>query len=189
MRQIIPLLLTAATSFLLGLMIGRNSAPEQPISKASVPTTETRTLGSQNYNFYKELPKGETRLLGSGINSSDHLSGSTSSIATSTGETVAVNPAETEEVKSSTPEENTAHEEGESSWILQASSTPREIDAQNLSKRLRGKGYKSEVKPVTLNGKIWFRVYIGPYNSAAAAKEAASKLTRQEGLAPIARRI
>jgi cell division septation protein DedD len=80
-------------------------------------------------------------------------------------------------------------EEIQGAWILQASSSPREENAQSLSKRLRSKGYKTEVKPVLIKGKTWFRVYVGPYTTAAAAKEAAAKLSRQEGLTPIARKI
>jgi cell division septation protein DedD len=95
----------------------------------------------------------------------------------------------------STPKEpptsiqKSVQEEIQSPWILQASSSPREENAQSLSKRLRSKGYKTEVKPVLIKGKTWFRVYVGPYTTAAAAKEAAAKLSRQEGLTPIARKI
>lgn len=193
LRQIVLLLFTAAVSFVLGIIIGRSSAPVQPIIKVSMPT-ETRTAAAQNFNFYKALPKGETTALGSGINHRSTLPASAAPPPATMSQTKAAMPAVTTAERSSkpspsTPIQKSGKEEGQTSWILQASASSREVDAQSLGKRLRSKGYKTEVKPVQVKGKTWFRVYVGPYATAAAAKEAAAKLSRQEGLTPIARKI
>lgn len=189
LRQLFLLLFTAAVSFALGIIIGRSSAPVQPIIKVTMPA-EVQPAAGQNFNFYKALPKGETTALGSGINHRSALAAPTPPPALSSQAETAPPDVPAERSKE-TPaaSQKTGKEESKSTWILQASSSPREQDAQSLSKRLRSKGYKTEVKPVQVKGKTWFRVYVGPYTTAAATKEAAAKLSRQEGLTPIARKI
>lgn len=188
LRQLFLLLFTAAVSFGLGIIIGRSSAPVQPIIKVTMPA-EVQPAAGQNFNFYKALPKGETTALGSGINHRSALAPAPPPAVISPAET-ATPDAPAESFKETPPTSQKSDKEGSKSiWILQASSSPREQDAQSLSKRLRSKGYKTEVKPVQVKGKTWFRVYVGPYTTAAATKEAATKLSRQEGLTPIARKI
>ena len=190
LRQLFLLLFTAAVSFVLGIIIGRSRAPVQPIIKVTMPA-ENQPAAAQNFNFYKALPKGETTALGSGINHRSPLTAPTTSQSATISQTEpAIPDAPAERVKETpTPAEKSGKERSKSGWILQASSSPREQDAQHLSKRLRSKGYKAEVKPVLVKGKTWFRVYVGPYTTAAATKEAAAKLSRQERLSPIARKI
>lgn len=193
LRQIVLLLFTAAVSFVLGMIIGRSSAPVQPIVKVTMPV-EVQPAASQNFNFYKALPKGETTALGSGINHRSTLPAPAIPPPATMSQAETAMPAETpaerpSEPSTSTPIQKSVEEEGHTSWILQASASSREEDAQSLGKRLRSKGYKTEVKSVQVKGKTWFRVYVGPYTTAAAAKEAAAKLSRQEGLTPITRKI
>lgn len=185
LRQLFLLLFTAAVSFALGIIIGRSSAPVQPIIKVTMPA-EVQPATVQNFNFYKALPKGETTALGSGINHRSEAALTPPPAVISQAETALPDAPQRSEEMSAAPQ---GKEESKSTWILQASSSPREQDAQSLSKRLRSKGYKTEVKPVQIKGKTWFRVYVGPYTTAAATKEAAAKLSRQEGLAPIARKF
>lgn len=191
MRQLVLLLITAAVSFALGLIIGRSLAPVQPIIKVTMPMAESQPTESQNYNFYKALPKGETTALGSGINNRSSLSTTSSPPPPTVSQPDTVKPAITERTPapSPVPASTSSKVDTQENWILQASSSPQEKDAQSLSKRLRSKGYKTEVTPVVIKGKTWFRVYVGPYSSAVEAKEAAAKLSRQEKLAPIARKI
>lgn len=191
LRQLFLLLFTAAVSFSLGVVIGRSSAPVQPIIKVTMPTAEVQPVEVQNLNFYKALPKGETTALGSGINYRSALPATAPTppeIASQAETAMLAAPVEISEAPPASAPKS-VKEERHGGWILQAASNPHEQDAQKLSKRLRSKGYKTEVKPVLVKGKTWFRVYIGPYVTAAAAKEAAAKLSRQEKLAPIARKI
>lgn len=190
LRQLFLLFFTAAVSFALGIIIGRSSAPIQPIIKVTMPA-EIQPAAAENFNFYKALPKGETTALGSGINHKSALATPATPPPVTISQTETSIPDAPAERPQKTPTvvEKSGKEGGKSAWILQASSSPREQDAQNLSKRLRGKGYKTEVKPVLVKGKTWFRVYVGPYTTTSAAKEAAAKLSRQERLTPIARKI
>lgn len=190
LRQIVLLLVTAAISFTLGMIIGRSSAPVQPIIKVSMP--EVHPPADQKLNFYKALPKGETTALGSGINhSGNHPTPTPSPVASPQRETTLAEAVseETTAASAATSAKKPANkEENQESWVLQAASMPREQDAQSLSKKLRNKGYKTEVKAVKIKGKTWFRVYVGPYTTAMTTKEAAAKLSRHEGLSPIARK-
>ena len=192
LRQLFLLLFTAAVSFVLGVVIGRSSAPVQPIIKVTMPAAGDQPAEAQNFNFYKALPKGETTALGSGINHGTALPAATTPPPTPVYHAETVTPTAVPiEISVAPPvlTPKSVKEERHGAWLLQAASNPREQDAQNLSKRLRRKGFKTEVKPVLIKGKTWFRVYVGPYTTAAAAKEAAAILSRQEGLAPIARKI
>lgn len=191
LRQIVLLLFTAAVSFALGMFIGRSSAPVQPIVKVTMPA-EVQPATQQNFNFYKALPKGETTALGSGINhGSSQPAAPVETAAEADNRMETVMPvAVTERAEATPPPETTSSKDPvQGAWILQAASSTSEENAQNLSKRLRGKGYKTEVKPFQVKGKTWYRVYVGPYATDAATKEAAAKLSRQEGLTPIARKI
>jgi cell division protein FtsN len=191
LRQIILLLFTAAVSFALGMIIGRSSAPVQPIVKVTMPV-EVQPATAQNFNFYKALPKGETTALGSGINHQRSQPAAREEVPAATNnrmETVMPEPATERTEATPTAASKPGKDPAQSAWILQAASSTSEENAQNLSKRLRSKGYKTEVKPFQVKGKTWYRVYVGPYASDAATKEAAAKLSRQEGLTPIARKI
>lgn len=190
LRQIVLLLFTAAVSFALGIIIGRSSAPVQPIVKVTMPV-EAQPATTQNFNFYKALPKGETTALGSGINHASPQTAAPAAITPAATSIETVLPVATAEKIETTPiaAPTSSKDPVQSAWILQAASSTSEENAQNLSKRLRSKGYKTEVKPFQVKGKTWYRVYVGPYSTDAATKEAAAKLSRQEGLSPIARKI
>lgn len=191
LRQIILLLFTAAVSFALGAVIGRSSAPMQPIIKVRMPAGDIQPTATPSFNFYKTLPKGETTALGSGINHQSAFPAAAPLPTATVSPEEKIIPAPAVEVAAAPPVTpvKSIKEQDSGRWILQASSYPREQDAQSLSQRLRSKGYKTEVKPVLIKGKTWFRLYVGPYTSAAAAKEAAAKLSRQEKLAPFSRKL
>ena len=191
LRQIALLLFTAAVSFALGMLIGRTSAPVQPIVKVTMPV-EVQPATEQNYNFYKVLPKGETTALGSGINHGSSRPAAPEETPALTDHRIetempVATTGKVEETPTAAPKPD--KEPAQGAWFLQAASSTSEGNAQNLSKRLRSKGYKTEVKPFQVKGKTWYRVYIGPYATDAATKEAAAKLTRQENLTPIARKL
>jgi len=190
LRQIVLLLFTAAVSFALGIIIGRSSAPVQPIVKVTMPV-EAQPVPVQNFNFYKALPKGETTALGSGINHGSYQAASSETPTATKNRMETAGPVAAAERTETTPiaAPKSSKNPVKNTWILQVASSTSEENAKNLSKRLRGKGYKTEVKPFQVKGKTWYRVYVGPYASDAATKKAAAKLSRQEGLSPIARKI
>lgn len=198
-RQLLLLLFTAAVSFALGMVVGRSSAPVQQVVRVTMPAPLPPATANKDLTFYKTLPKGERATLGSGINHGTAASPppqndrpATAALATSppppSSET-AERPPSAEAAPDATKEKTEPRPERSGAWILQASSSPRETDAQALAKRLRAKGYKTNVEPVVIKGKTWFRVYVGPYATPAGARDAAKKLARQEKLAPIARKM
>lgn len=61
-------------------------------------------------------------------------------------------------------------------YLLQAGSFPNAADADAVKARLALLGFRAHIQPVTINGKTWNRVRLGPYNSAATLEEAKQKL-------------
>lgn len=191
-RQIILILFTAAISFVLGIVVGRSSAPVQQIVKVTMPAASTN---GQSLTFYKTLPKGETSALGTGINHGTTAGSPVPSVTRPAApETATKGETPTTNIKSVGAPDLAKKNQGDRNksnggWLLQAASNPREKDAQALAKRLNAKGYKTTVESVIIKGKTWYRVYVGPYANQSTAKEAAAKLSRQEKIAPIARQL
>ncbi len=61
-------------------------------------------------------------------------------------------------------------------YLLQVGSFPNASDAEALKARLALQGFRAEIQPVTINGKTWNRVRLGPYTSASALETAKNKL-------------
>lgn len=191
------LLFTAAVSFALGMTVGRNTAPMTQEVRVKVPVNQS---GQDKLTFYKTLPSGETQALGSGINrpAQPPATAGTSTPApaptTATPAKVIVTVPPT--VNRSTPEQppqtpvivaqQPTKENG--SWVLQTASYPKESDALALCKKLRNKGYQVYVESAAIKGKTWYRVFVGPYANAPAAKQAAARLVSQDRLTAIVRK-
>lgn len=62
------------------------------------------------------------------------------------------------------------------SYLLQAGSFPNAADADAVKARLALLGFEARIQPVTINGKTWNRVRLGPYTSAATLEAAKQKL-------------
>ncbi len=62
------------------------------------------------------------------------------------------------------------------SYLLQAGSFPDSADAEAVKARLALMGFVANVQAVTINGKTWNRVRLGPYHSAASLETAKQKL-------------
>lgn len=65
------------------------------------------------------------------------------------------------------------------SYLLQAGSFPDDDDAEAVKARLALMGFVARVQTVTINGKTWHRVRLGPYASATALENAKQKLAAQ----------
>lgn len=70
-------------------------------------------------------------------------------------------------------------------YLLQVASFPNASDAEAVKARLALKGFRAEVEHVTIKGKSWNRVRLGPYTSATAL-EADRKKLEAEGFHAIA---
>jgi len=70
-------------------------------------------------------------------------------------------------------------------YILQAGSYPDAKGADEIKAKLALLGFQAQVQPVTVNGKAWHRVRLGPYASASDL-EAAKRSLSENGINAIA---
>ncbi len=70
-------------------------------------------------------------------------------------------------------------------YILQAGSYPDPKAADEAKAKLALAGFVAQIQPVTINGKTWHRVRLGPYASASDL-EAAKKSLSASGISAIA---
>jgi cell division protein FtsN len=70
-------------------------------------------------------------------------------------------------------------------YILQAGSYPDAKGADEVKAKLALLGFQAQVQPVTVNGKAWHRVRLGPYASASDLESAKRSLT-ENGINAIA---
>ena len=70
-------------------------------------------------------------------------------------------------------------------YILQAGSYPDAKGADEIKAKLALLGFQANVQPVTVNGKAWHRVRLGPYASASDLESAKRSLT-EAGITAIA---
>lgn len=70
----------------------------------------------------------------------------------------------------------TASTAGSGDYLLQVGSFPNAGDAEALKAKLALKGFRADIQPITINGKTWNRVRIGPFKSASALETAKQKL-------------
>jgi cell division protein FtsN len=70
-------------------------------------------------------------------------------------------------------------------YILQAGSYPDAKGADEVKAKLALLGFQAQVQPVTVNGKAWHRVRLGPYASASDLEAAKRSLT-ENGINAIA---
>ena len=70
-------------------------------------------------------------------------------------------------------------------YLLQAGSYPDARGAEAMKARLALLGFVAKVQPVTINGKTWHRVRVGPYASASDV-ETAKKALSDSGVSAIA---
>ena len=76
-----------------------------------------------------------------------------------------------------TPTPSTAPVPAGSRYILQAGSYPDAKGADEIKAKLALLGFVAQVQPVTINGKAWHRVRLGPYPSASELESAKRSLS------------
>jgi len=67
-------------------------------------------------------------------------------------------------------------------WTIQVGSFIKEANAYNLAILLKKKGYSPRIQKVNIGNGIFYRVYVGSYDTEARAKEKAKKILAEEGL-------
>lgn len=160
-RPAVPAWIWLAVGVVLGLVVAmvflasdwapmlRKNAGPQPNPEAVAPReseppiTEASEKPRKNYDFYSVLPEMEVVIPDSEISAKARAE--------------AAQPA-----TSVTPAVSTT-----SRYLLQAGSYPSAQGADEIKAKLAILGFVAHVQPVTINGKTWNRVRLGPFASAS----------------------
>lgn len=151
---------------LMLLVLGKDWMPllrkkdlPQPNAQATAPRESEPPVADakpkKNYDFYQVLPEAEVVIPDAEL--------SAKAKAEQQAKANAANPA--------TPATNTpatvATPAVAGRYILQAGSYPDPKSADEAKAKLALVGFVAQVQPVTINGKTWHRVRVGPYASAS----------------------
>ena len=68
-------------------------------------------------------------------------------------------------------------------WSVQVQATTRQQTARQTAKRLRQQGYNPSISKVVRQGRVWYRVRIGPFSEELEAKAAISRFRHQKTFA------
>lgn len=135
---------------------------EAPVAEAKPP--------KKNYDFYQVLPEAEVVIPDAEL-----------SAKAKAEQQARANPAATPPSNSTTPTITTAS----GRYVLQTGSYPEPKAADEAKAKLALAGFVAQVQPVTINGKTWHRVRVGPYASASELEAAKRSLT-ESGISAIA---
>lgn len=171
-RPTVPAWIWLAVGVVLGLVVAmlflgsdwapmlRKNAGPQPNPEAVAPheseppIVEAKEKPRKNYEFYSVLPEMEVVIPDSEISAK----------------------ARAEAVQ--TPANSTAPPVSSNSrYLLQAGSYPSAKAADEVKAKLAILGFVAQVTPVTINGKTWNRVRLGPYASASELETAKASLS------------
>lgn len=134
---------------------------ETPVAEAKPP--------KKNYDFYQVLPEAEVVIPDAEL-----------SAKAKAEQQARANPATS---ATSTPSTSPAMATGR--YVLQTGSYPEPRAADEAKAKLAMAGFVAQVQPVTINGKTWHRVRVGPYASASEL-EAAKRSLSESGINAIA---
>jgi cell division protein FtsN len=144
------------------------TAPKEP----EAPVAEARPR--QNYDFYQVLPEAEVVIPDAELSAKARAeqqarasAGAPQAPAAPATGTAPASPA-------------TA-----ARYVLQAGSYPDPRAAEEAKARLALAGFSAQIQPVTINGKTWHRVRVGPYASASDL-EATKRSLADNGINAIA---
>lgn len=155
--------------------LGKNNLP-QPNPEATAPRESEPPVAEakpkKNYDFYQVLPEAEVIIpdaeLSAKAKAEQQARANPTTTATSTtASSVPATPAAT------------------GRYVLQAGSYPDPKAADEAKAKLALVGFVAQVQPVTINGKTWHRVRVGPYASASEL-EAAKRSLADSGIHAIA---
>lgn len=152
---------------------GPQPNPEAVAPKVSEPPIAEAKDKRKNYDFYSVLPEMEVVIPDAEISAKARDEKARAQAAAAAAQQPATSPA--------TP----AAPSGNSRYLLQAGSYPTPKAADEVKARLAMLGFNAQVQPVTINGKTWNRVRLGPYASAGELETAKSALA-DNGISAIA---
>lgn len=96
----------------------------------------------------------------------------------SIGSNASTAPAEATSVPSAAPPSPppNANSDGMPSWVIQVASLGTAASADEMVAKLRGEGYSAFVERATVNGRLYYRVRVGPEVDRTRADKTAAKL-------------
>jgi cell division protein FtsN len=151
-------------------------ASEPAVADASKPKEPPK----KSYDFYKVLEANEVVIPDAELTAKARAEqeAKAKAAAAANGTT---NPATTPSATPGTPPNPTSG----GRYILQAGSFPDAKGADEVKAKLALLGFQAVVQPVTVNGKAWHRVRLGPYASASDL-ESAKKSLGDNGISAVA---
>lgn len=175
---------------LMLVVLGKDWAPllrkknlPQPNPEATAPResepplAEAKPPPKKNYDFYQVLPEAEVVIPDAEL--------SAKAKAEKQAQQARTNPAAPSTTPGAATPGTTAAPAAGGRYVLQTSSYPDPKAADEAKAKLALAGFSAQVQPVTINGKTWHRVRLGPYASASAL-EAAKKSLAENGINAIA---
>jgi cell division septation protein DedD len=208
-------LVVSLVSFTLGVMVGRSGSrpaavavpqparlPVAPPVPAPPPADATASdeRRAETLTFYDSLSKGEESPLGSGINLPPARS--KPEAADDSGEAARLDAADGTKATNGTVAEASlppqaaapvakaaAPADAGGDYLVQAASFRNSEDARVLQAKLGQKGYAAFTEEAQLGEKgVWYRVYVGPVASTAAADAVVARLKAEEKLTALVRK-
>ncbi len=153
-----------------GPLLRRSNLP-QPNPQATAPREGEPPVAEakpkKNYDFYQVLPEAEVVIPDAELSAKARAE-----------QQAATTPATT---PAGTPPSPAAS----GRYVLQAGSYPDAKAADEAKAKLALSGFIARIQPVTINGKTWHRVRVGPYASASDL-EAAKRALADNGINAIA---
>ncbi len=173
----------AAAVMMSGWMpMPRNRNVPQPNPEATAPKESEPAVADEakkpappkkSYDFYSVLPEMEVVIPDAELSAKARAEQQRQQQAAAT-------PSST-----TTPPEPATPAAGGQRYLLQAGSYPDAKSAEEAKAKLAMLGFVARVQPVTINGKTWHRVRVGPYASASDV-ETAKKSLAENGVNAIA---
>jgi cell division protein FtsN len=158
-------------------LLRRKNLP-QPNPEATAPRESEPPVAEakpkKNYDFYQVLPEAEVVIPDAELSAKAKAEQQARANPPATPANTAANP-------STTP----AAPAAAARYILQVGSYPDPKAADEAKAKLAMAGFVAQVQPVTINGKTWHRVRLGPYASASELEAAKHALT-DSGISAIA---
>ena len=170
---------------LMLLVLGKDWAPllrkknlPQPNPEATAPRESEPPVAEakpkKNYDFYQVLPEAEVVIPDAELSAKAKAEQQARANPPATPANTAANPSATPAAPATAAR-----------YILQTGSYPDPKAADEAKAKLAMAGFVAQVQPVTINGKTWHRVRLGPYASASEL-EAAKRALTDSGISAIA---
>jgi cell division protein FtsN len=143
----------------------------QPNPQATAPKESDPPVAEakpkQNYDFYQVLPEAEVMIPDAELTAKARAEQQAKANPTAPANDAATAPA------------------AAARYVLQAGSYPDPRAADEAKAKLALSGFSAHIQPVTINGKTWHRVRVGPYATASELENAKRNLA-ENGIKAIA---